>query len=294
MNIEDLFKQSNIQFMRHGEHHHVTEGWINIDCPHCSPKMQKFRLGWNLRERYFNCWSCGPQQTINTVMVATNLPFRSVKELVKGIVPDDYFEVRKTSNKVIIPDSVGPLHHAHIRYLYGRRFDKIDDLIAKWKIQGIDHLGENLAWRIYIPIYFDNELVSWTTRTIGKKNPQRYLSAGLNECKFNLKHLLYGEDYVDGKVIIVTEGPINVWRIGPGSVATFGLEYTSKQVLKIAKYPIRYICMDANPDAQEVAEKLCSDLSVFEGETHNIELETGDDPASVNDKEVKQLQRLLK
>jgi len=292
MNIRDLFKQLNIEFKEHGEHHHCTEGRINIDCPHCSPNQKAFRLGWHLKDKYFSCWNCGPQQTINTFIALTGSPFNYIKDLVKGILPEDFFEKKRISTRVQIPESVGPLHQAHIDYLRGRGFKNIDELIHLWKIQGIDHLGDRLAWRIYIPILFDNEVVSWTTRSIGDKK-DRYLSASANESKLNLKQLLYGEDYVNGKTIIVFEGPINVWKVGPGSTAILGLEYTNFQVRQIAKYPIRYVCMDATEQAQEVAERLCADLDMFDGETHNVELETAKDAAAAKPKEVKKLQELL-
>ncbi len=293
MNIREIFKDLNIQFWEHGEHHHTTEGRINVDCPYCSPNQQRARLGWHLKDSYFSCWNCGPQQTINTFMALTDMSFGAVKDLVKGILPEDYFEAkRKTSNKVKIPESVGPLHPSHIKYLYGRGFTNIDQLVADWQIQGINHLDDRLAWRIFIPVVFNREVVSWTTRSIGER--QRYLSAGLEESKLNLKQLLYGEDYVDGKTIIVFEGPIDVWKVGRGATSILGLEYTNYQVRQIAKYPIRYICMDTTDDAQEVAEKLCADLDVFDGETHNIVLETAKDAAAAKPREVKQLQRLLK
>jgi hypothetical protein len=43
------------------------------------------------------------------------------------------------------------------------------------------------------------------------------------------KETLYNLDNAKDGTAIVVEGPIDVWRIGDGAVATFGVIYTQKQ-----------------------------------------------------------------
>ena len=89
------------------------------------------------------------------------------------------------------------------------------------------------------------------------------------------------------------EGPFDVWKIGPGAVALMGVFYTQNQLLQIAKYPMRYICLDSEPAAQIVANKLCNDLMAFPGQTKNIILDSGKDPGNASEKELDELKSLL-
>jgi hypothetical protein len=105
------------------------------------------------------------------------------------------------------------------------------------------------------------------------------------------KDLLYGEDYCRD-AIVVTEGPTDAWRIGPGAVATFGLAYSRAQVLRISRYPLRVICFDSEPEAQRQARRMRDELTAFPGETVIVRLDSKD-AASAKPKEVRQLREFL-
>jgi DNA primase len=77
--------------------------------------------------------------------------------------------------------------------------------------------------------------------------------------------------------------------IGPGAVATFGVNYTQEQAAKIARYPVRVICFDSESQAQKQAKKLLDTLTPLPGETHNIVLESGKDPAECDPSEIAEL-----
>jgi hypothetical protein len=134
-------------------------------------------------------------------------------------------------------------------------------------------------------------MVSWTTRATGESNPRRYISANADQSKFSIKDVLYGADYCK-HTVIVFEGPVDVWKIGPGATALIGLQYSRAQLMQIARFPKRYICLDSTPDAQKVAMKLCTDLMMFSGKTYNIKLDAKD-AGEASDKEVEKLKALL-
>ena len=161
-------------------------------------------------------------------------------------------------------------------------------MMRLWDIKATGNMGQ-FAWRIFIPIMLNGKQVSWTTRAIGSSLP-RYKSAKPKEEIVEHKHLLYGEDCVRHSVIVV-EGPLDAWAIGPGAVALMGLSYTAEQVTRIAKYPIRTVCFDREPKAQIVADKLAGELSCFPGETQSVGLVTGDDPATADVEEVRELRK---
>ena len=129
-------------------------------------------------------------------------------------------------------------------------------------------------------------MVSWTTRTIVPNKKPKYLSSPPRRESLPHKEMLFGVDKAF-HTIIITEGPFNVFRIGPGAVATFGTDYTKAQFLKMLDFPTRVICFDKG--AEYEAQRLYNDLSVMPGETVLLTLETGDDPAEADEDEIQQI-----
>lgn len=192
-----------------------------------------------------------------------------------------------------LPGPLGPLQAPHRAYLAGRGWDP-DELARLWGLQalGIDGRAPNglrLPWRIFIPLYHDGKVVSWTTRTIGDRNAKRWFSAGEEEEAIPHKKILFGEDYCRAAVVAV-EGPTDVFSVGPGAVCTFGTAYTEAQIRALARYPVRAICFDKEKQAQAQAEAVCAALSVFPGTTYNIVLDSKD-PGCATDAEIRHIRQ---
>lgn len=294
MNLEELLTELEIEHRGHGEHHHVTRGWINIDCPECTPNAQQFRYGINIRGLYGNCWACGSIRLAEALSRASNASF-SVCQRLLSETETDYVQTQATwqkRNKLVLPKDVKPLRTSHRKYLKERGFNP-DELERLWEIKGTGQLGGKYKWRIFIPIKEPErgEIVSWTTRAIFETK-YRYLSASPDQERMFHRHLLYGEEYARHAIIIV-EGPTDVWKIGPGAVATLGTSYSQEQIERMAKYIRRVVCFDAEEAAQKRARKLCDALEVFDGETINVTLETGKDAGEATNKEIRKLRRLL-
>lgn len=273
MKFKDILSDYNILTAPAG-HEHVREGWIQFDCPYCSKDAHRWRMGYSMERGLVNCWACGSHPLINTVMELTGLPYKKVKKLLDTIERVRFEEEYKPPGKLVMPPGVKALHSAHKKYLHNRGFDwkKIEYI---WKVQGIT-ISSRLSWRIWIPIHYRGEIVSWTTRTISNsKRITRYISASKDEEAIPHTELLYGEDFARHAIIVV-EGVFDVWRIGQGAVATFGSGYSTRQLERIAKYPMRAICFDNELEAQKRARKLVNDLSVFPGDTYNITLDMKD------------------
>jgi hypothetical protein len=289
MNLETFLKDCKVDLKRPGEHHHATSGRVQIDCPFCSPDTKRFRLG--LTPFWASCWTCGPHYASQILRLVTGQSYDLIKQFQKDSDPLPRSE--RLPGKLTIPLGVGVLKYAHKQYLRGRDFDW-RSIRHKYGIRGIGALNPRFPWCIWIPITFNHQIVTWTTRTIDDTVEPRYISAFPHEGVVDIKKILYGEDWC-AHSILVTEGPINVWRIGAGAVGTFGTEYSPAQVFRIARYAKRYICFDSNPEAQKVAKRLCNELAALDDKpTINIKLDSGKDPAEASDKEVKQLRRLLK
>lgn len=271
-------------------HHHCRSGWVQLDCPFCGKGSGKFHLGYNIRQHYMNCWKCGPHPVAYTLYRASHASKDRIGELLGSLDRTDLLaeDSPVLTGRLRLPKGLEPLAAPHRRKLEGRGFDP-DELEKLWRLQGLGRTAE-LPWRIFIPIFYRSKMVSWTTRSLGEK--QRYISASLADEDMDHKHLLYGQDYC-GHSIVIVEGPTDVWNVGPGAAATFGLSYTVQQVKKAGAHPYRYVCFDSSKAAQSRALQLADLLSVFPGETHVVELDA-EDPGSASKKEVKALRKLAK
>lgn len=289
MNLTEFLRDVNVPFVAAGEHHHVTANWIGIDCPHCSPDSGRFRLGIKLSDLRTSCWSCGWHPTLPTLAELTGLPFQQLKGMLEGLDTPPREELAQ--GKLILPDGLGPLLPAHRDYLAGRGIDP-DEAAERWGCRGIG-IAPQLQWRVWIPARDKGKTASWTTRSIAEKPKLRYASARPQEEAVKLKSLLLGEEHCLHAMILV-EGPLDAMAIGPGAASTCGLTITQAQVNRIAKYPIRVICLDAEVVAQRVARKLCRALGAFPGQTFNICLESAKDPSRASKHELMELRRLLR
>lgn len=286
MKFIDILNQFNVEYKTEGSSH-CRPGWIQLDCPFCGKDSHKWHMGYSLSGNFVNCWRCGSHNLMNSLILITGSKFNVIKPLLENI-RTDYKVIEKPEGKFSKPAGVGKLLKIHKDYLKSRGFD-IQMLTKLWKIQGIGNVSRH-AWRIFIPVIFHGNMVSWTTRSVSKnKNILRYINASPPEEDISLKSILYGSDFVRDTAIIC-EGPFDVWKIGAGAVATFGINYTTEQVLQMSKIKKRIICFDNEKVAQLQANKLCNDLSVFPGETYNLVIEAKD-PAAATDKEIRKLRK---
>jgi hypothetical protein len=293
MNLTSVLDELGIKYCTAGQHHHVREGWIGTSCCWCPPPINGkglYRLGIQVATGRCNCWVCGHHSLESALVALAKTTYRNIRSLLKNISLQK-FHLRdgKSSGTLVIPKHVELLGPAHRDYLAERGFnpDKIEKL---WGVGGIG-LSNRLAWRLFIPVNTNGETVSWTTRSIGRNNPRRYVNASPNEEKVPIKNTLYGIDLVRNNIVI-TEGPTDVWRIGPGAVATFGLIVSPMQIKQISQFPYRTICFDNEPAAQKRATWLCETLSTYPGKTHNAVLDS-EDPGSASVREIRRLREAV-
>jgi DNA primase len=291
MTFLELLEEYDIPCAPDG-HHHQTLGWTQIDCPFCGRDSGRFHMGYHLTSGVVNCWRCGTHSIISVLREYTGLPYTKLKQAIEQL---DDVRIRQPVKKenirglLSIPSCTGPLKDPHIRYLSKRGFH-YKDIQQLWQVQGIGIAGR-LSWRLFIPILHKGRIVSWTTRSLGEDG-LRYISAESDQELIPHKHILYGGDYVRNAAIVV-EGPLDVWRIGPGAVGTFGTAFTQQQLLQLVNIPRRIVCFDNDPEAQRQAKKLCRELGAFPGETLNVVLDDKD-PADSKGSEIKELRKFLK
>ena len=287
MNLVDILQQYRVDFRRAGESKHVRGEWVGVECQWCGKGTGNFGLGLHPQSLACTCWKCGRHGIADVLIELTGEPYRVVKALLDGMPHIRLGEREKPPGTLKLPKGLGPLGERHRRYLKGRGLDP--DMLAKvWGLQGIG-LAARLSHRIFIPIKLDDRTVSWTTRATTDDVERRYIAAAANEEAMPAKSLVFGTDHCRHAIIVV-EGPTDVLRIGPGAGGLLGLAYTKEQVRRIAKFPVRAIVMDNEPEAQRRAVALCRELSAMPGRTTRIEIDAAD-PGSASNREIRLLRR---
>jgi hypothetical protein len=291
MNLAQVLAELNISTAPAG-HHHARPGWAQIDCPLCSPGSGRYLLGISLSGGFCNCWQCGGQNLVTVLSVAANIPAGKIVELLRGVGWEQVRREQPVQGNLKIPAGVEPLRHIHRKYLESRGFDP-DQIVKLWGVQCIG-VAPRYGWRLWIPIHQNGEVVSWTTRAIGDRVEKRYDNSPAADERISAKQLLYGDDYAR-HAIVITEGPIDCWAIGPGAVSVMGLAYTRQQLLLMSNHPVRAICFDRESVAQRRAKKLAAELEDFPGQTMIIVLESGKDAAEAESSEIQEIRsRFLK
>ena len=255
----------------------VSSGWVNISCVFCGETSN--HLGISLESQGFNCWVCGEKGNIFTlVMYIEGVSYSETKSIISNYEKEEEISKAKdslVSSKIIcIKGLETAFPKEHKNYLIQRGFNP-EYIISKYHLKACLHLGGEFAYRIVIPIIMNDQIVSYTARDITGKQKSKYYNLPNRESVTPIKDCLYNIDSIKDKVLIM-EGVTDVWRIGDGSVALFGVEYTHQQLrLLFDKNPKEaYVMFDT--DAIKKTDKLANILSTFVDKVEVIELDEGD------------------
>jgi hypothetical protein len=180
----------------------------------------------------------------------------------------------KRPTELELPSGVQPLLPLHEQYLRFRGFDP-QQIVRTWGVQSTGFTGP-YKHRIFIPVHFEWSMVSY--QCLSYLSTPKYM--GCEEQKEIIPHkqLVYGFDQaVEKNRCVVTEGVTDVWRLGPGAVATFGVKWTAPQVALICNHFDKVIVMfdadvpksQASKFAQTISAHGCWSVDI-------VELEEGD------------------
>lgn len=287
MNTEALLQELGISYWSGGTHKNVRSGWYATDCPECSPGSGKALLGIPEGGRVASCWTCGTKSLYSVLRELSSAPPKQIIELLDQLPSARVPTEDLIRGKLKLPEGLGPLRKAHKNYLLSRGLDP-NELEKLWDLQGLG-ADSKLGWRIFIPVKLRYQTVTWLTRSITDR-PPAYLNAKPEEEKVSVRNVLFGEDFCT-HTIAVNEGSLDAMKLGPGAVATLGVGYSQKQMLRMAAYPRRIIVFDNEPAAQKRARKLCEELACLPGETINVQFESAKDAVRASNREIKKFRK---
>lgn len=291
MDIIKLLKDYNIQYYEHGKN--ISGGWIGLQCPFCGDHST--HLGYNVSQDYgFSCWRCGYHSVVSTMSTLTGLSFRKMKQITKEYEGKSHKNVKRVEPRkksLKFPSNTTGLKNIHKRYLKKRNFDP-DYLEQNWDLRGtgfVSHLDNiDLKFRIIIPIYWNEKIISWQSRDVTNNANIRYITCPEEREIIHHKDIVYGKQEHWKDTGILVEGVTDVWRLGFNSFCTFGTQTKNSQIRLIAsKFKHVVIIFDQEYSAQKRAKKIASELK-FRGVSSEI-IKLNNDPADLSQSEANKL-----
>ena len=272
-------------------------GWICLACPFCQDSGN--HLGYHQQKGYFFCYRCGWHSVNETLRILLNCDWKKVYNLLSiysaKSVPLFYGEEsrEKKSDQLRWPEGLTKMNRACRNYLEKRNFDA-EVLEKAWDLRATQYWG-SYSFRIVAPIVFEGQRVSWQSRSILRDSQHPYIPCPSAWEVLSYKHLLYGIDKAQWKTGVVVEGITGVWRLGPGAVATFGVQYTPSQLLLISRSFKRVLILfDGDEAGQDAADKMATELTgMGENEVELLE-PIGCDSGDMPDKLAAEIMREVK
>lgn len=273
----------------HGKN--VIRGNVNIRCPWCDDPSNHLNINPE-RERFF-CWRCPAKGSLTDLIAA-----------VQGVSKSEAAEIRRRlftfqggeeREEISHPDVLQMPSYferkpgvIHARYLQERGFNW-RKLQKDFDIRFVGNRGD-FKFRVVAPVIMDGRLVSYIGRDVTGKASLRYKVLSDDKAVLPRRSLLYNVDSVKrGGTAVIVEGVTDVWRLGPGAVATLSVAFTPQQVAFLRKKEISRAFILYDQGADEQAERLANAL--YWADVEIVTLDKYDDPAELPDKFAEEFMR---
>lgn len=300
MDILKLFQDFNVPHIQSG-HKHARAGWVNTSCPFCTGNP-----GWHLgfcmnsaEPQFYNrfvCWRCGGKGTVRTTAALLGISTEKAKEVLSrygaGYQPrmKHRAETIRRPTRIKLPSpkqKIKDIPRAR-DYIEGRNFDP-EYLAKEWSVYATVALPTSFPFRIVTPIKYRRVPVSYQGRTYIDAEP-KYKAADKDKESIHHKDIVFGLDEArEHDTCFIVEGVFDVFRLGPGAIATFGIKYRVPQAHVIARNFKRAILLfDDDPQARWQSEQICIDLAQRGLEVEELLLD-GHDPAEMTEDEASHL-----
>jgi DNA primase len=293
-NVLEYFEEAGISYTQSGKN--ISQNWIGINCPFCDDTSN--HCGVNVESKMFSCWRCGSKG--NSIKLIMGLENKSYSQIIPILKQFESHERKSYETKAIngnlqelrefIQRETEALTPYHRGYLQDRNFDPIH-LERTYQIRSFKPVSK-YKHRIFIPYLLGKETYTFTTRDVSGHSKVKYVHCPIGQSIQAPKELLYNVNNCKDSCMVV-EGCFDVFRIGSGSVALSGIQYTTKQLLVLSKFKQVFLLFDPEKKAQEMAIQLGKDLSFCSSSIDVIQIEVDTDPGDMKDEDVKHLKREL-
>lgn len=280
----------------------VTPGWIELNCLWCSDRSA--HLGIHLQSNILNCWRCGKHYIVDLVRALENdcnySEALAVMEKYQNPsrISNISFENRAVPSEIKFPKYFQKLVWPDVpklvkNFISIRGFDP--ENIIRTKELYFGGIVGSFRYRLILPVTKSGKIVCFLGRGMGENILPPYKNIEDQKAIIPVKDTLYGYDECPpGSNIVVVEGPFDQWKLGAGSVCTYGTAWTIRQVslLRDLKPNKIYILYDTEWEAQEQARKLSN--AIWFCKTEIFYLEGAKDPGELTLEEGKKIMGELK
>jgi hypothetical protein len=275
----------------------VSPGWVNIKCPFCNDPSN--HLGILPETLKISCWRCSKKGIFYTALREVTGITRAEYDIltqeqykvnfkhnaltqVKSIMERKKVAIvkeEKVIRRIIMPDASVPitkvtysplLHH----YLTKVRKNPISlDTVIKHHCALCTH-GPFMN-RMIIPVYLERKLIAFQAADLTGKAILKYKTEG------DINSTLYGiDDIHEHKLIVVTEGILDAWRLDKNVVCSFGTHLTDEQKILIVHKKPKTLIFAWDADAYFKARKVMGFFKPFVDKVAAVKFPGDEDPDS--------------
>ena len=260
-----FFEDHGVDYVTRGPN--VKKDNVNIACPFCGDDPSH-HMGVSLKGKGYGCWRSADhagKKAHNLIRALLNCSFSRAELIAKqysSADPETLAEALASLQASDMPDKPavkrGELHlwdsmqpikskgsaARFYHYLYNRGFYDTDKFVKLYNL----HCATTGRFkdRIIIPIYFDEKLVSWTSRAIGRSiDAPRYLALSEEQGGLvNVFHTIWNWDELQhgGDILFVVEGPFDALKmdfygidLNAAATCTFGTSMSEEQAMMISE-----------------------------------------------------------
>ncbi len=292
--IREYLQAMHVQYWENGVN--VSKGWVGTQCMYCDDHHN--HLGIHLYYKNYSCWKCEAKgNLIQFIIDLENISYRTALQRIDEYQSDTPLELQERerltpTNGNILPYGCTPnLSTRQNKWLQGRRYTPTV-IQAKWGIIAGPLTG-NWAHRIICPVRSKGKTMSWVGIDTTGTQYAKYKAAPVEKSFLPVSELLYGVDYVQKNAVLIVEGMLDAWRMGLGTVATFGMGVGNWKIHTLAELNTNqyFIMFDSEPLAITKAKELGSVLKHTTGRhVELLELPQGD-PDDLDDQTATDLRK---
>jgi transcription elongation factor Elf1 len=278
-NITKFLTDYRVEFRTSGSQ--ISSGWLGLNCPFCG--KDNFGLGIHLESSAINCWKCGHHSLVDLIKALVGCDYHSARDIQSEYASNTRAKHNLTQNEAVrttkticeYATNTTTMNERHRAYLEKRNYDP-ELLEELWGLKGTGNVGD-YRFRVVAPIMYRGKMVSYTCRDYTGKSELKWKTCKAENEVIPHKNILYGLDYCKSNSCLVVEGPGDVWRMGYGSVSTFGTSFKLEQAMLLAdRFKRVFILFDAEDKAQEQARSLAVLLNARRVEVELLEIQEGD------------------
>lgn len=325
MNWEAFLNDNNIEYVDYGPN--VKTGNININCPWCMDDPSH-HMGISLNDDAYGCWRDATHRG------------KKVERLVQALLGCSYNQAKLVARQYSVSDpstlddalatlmgtdtapkqaSQGIQHTITLPKNF-RRIEKHGTTSKFWRylrLRGVDDVRSfsdfykirccmTGHWkdRIIFPIYYESNLVTWTSRMIAHSDvAPRYMTYSRDDgATMSIKDTLYNFDTIrddPADILFLTEGPIDAlmvdwygWHHGARATCFFSAQMTLIQASLVKELIQHYkkVILLFDKDTTKQTFEVLNILGTY-GVTAHF-LEEVDDPGSMSPKQIKELTKM--